>query len=69
MTLVIVKKAQLPPAPLRVFLAPDVTAILDANGNEVVSWMGFDSSSRTRAEHAMLARELVKRYNAAEFKE
>lgn len=58
-------KAKLPPAPLRVFSANDTTAILDANGNEVVFWQGFDRSERTRAEHNLLARELVARYNVA----
>lgn len=74
MTIVIVKKverakkAKLPPAPLKVFSAKDTTAILDANGKEVVAWMGFDNSNRTRAGHKQFARELVRRYNAAEVK-
>jgi hypothetical protein len=57
-------KAKLPPGPLRVFSARGVTAIMDANGNEVVAWGGFDDSNRTRAEHELLARELVRRFNA-----
>ena len=57
-------KAKLPPGPLKVFSDRNITAILDANGDEVVHWMGFDDSSRTRAEHVLLARELVRRFNA-----
>lgn len=58
-------KAKLPAAPLRVFSANDTTAILDANGDEVVFWQGFDRAERTRAEHNLLARELVRLFNAA----
>lgn len=57
-------KAKLPPGPLRVFSENGTTSILDANGNEVVGWPGFDDSNRTKAEHELLARELVRRYNA-----
>jgi hypothetical protein len=61
---VAVAKAKLPRGPLKVFSANNTTAILDADGNEVVGWMGFDDSNRTRAEHELLARELVARFNA-----
>ena len=62
-------KAKLPPGPLKVFSANGTTAILDANGNEVVGWSGFDDSNRTKAEHELLARELVRRFNAYGAKE
>lgn len=54
----------LPPLPLRVFAVTGVTAIIDANGNEVVGWLGFDDSNRTRAEHNALARRIVQCFNA-----
>lgn len=57
-------KAKLPPGPLKVFSVNGITAILDANGDEVVGWSGFDNSNRTKAEHELLARELVRRFNA-----
>lgn len=52
------------PEPLRLFSENDVTAILDAGGNEFVAWMGFDRSEIPKHIHRDRARRLVAAWNA-----
>ena len=52
------------PTPWKVFARGNVTEVQDGDGKAVASWMGFDDSDRSLAEHRANARLIVRAVNS-----